>query len=149
MAGANLAHGAQVILAFMHSRRFTFQTIPGIGAAHCECKFKISLPCQATTNLILHLTIILTFLCSVSSDGSAESHLVEQEDIIALTQVPFLAGQSWCPILSYLTTQDVRHFKEGLNRLRKVFQSADRDLAAGDFSIALQLDPSFKAITNF
>lgn len=51
-------------------------------------------------------------LASVSSDGSAESHLVEQEDIIALTQ-------------------DVRHFKEGLNRLRKVFQSADRDLAAG------------------
>lgn len=49
-------------------------------------------------------------LASVSSDGSAESHLVEQEDIIALTQ-------------------DVRHFKEGLNRLRKVFQSADRDLA--------------------
>ena len=31
-------------------------------------------------------------LASVSSDGSAESHLVEQEDIIALTQ-------------------DVRHFK--------------------------------------
>ena len=26
-------------------------------------------------------------LASVSSDGSAESHLVEQEDIIALTQV--------------------------------------------------------------
>jgi len=51
-------------------------------------------------------------LASVSSDGSAESHLVEQEDIIALTQ-------------------DVRHFKEGLNRLRKVFQSADREAAAG------------------
>jgi hypothetical protein len=52
-------------------------------------------------------------LASVSSDGSAESHLVEQEDIIALTQ-------------------DVRHFKEGLNRLRKVFQSVDnRDQSAG------------------
>ena len=43
-------------------------------------------------------------LASVSSDGSTESsHVVEQEDIIALTQ-------------------DVRSFKEGLNRLRKVFQ---------------------------
>ena len=70
---------------------------------------------------------------------------MEQEDIIALTQVPFLAVL----VCTNLTTQDVRHFKEGLNRLRKVFQSADRDLAAGDFSIALQLDPSFKAITNF
>ena len=29
-------------------------------------------------------------LASVSSDGSAESHLVEQEDIIALTQVHFI-----------------------------------------------------------
>ena len=48
MAGANLAHGAQVIIPFMHSRRFTLQTIPGIWAAHCECKFKISLPCQVT-----------------------------------------------------------------------------------------------------
>lgn len=45
-------------------------------------------------------------LASVSSDGSAESHLVEQEDIIALTQ-------------------DVRSFKEGLNRLRKVFQDKE------------------------
>lgn len=47
-------------------------------------------------------------LASVSSDGSAESHLVEQEDIIALTQ-------------------DVRHFKEGLNRLRRVFQASERE----------------------
>ena len=91
---------------------------------------------------------MLTFLCSVSSDGSAESHLVEQEDIIALTQVLFLAFLAVL-VCTKLTTQDVRHFKEGLNRLRKVFQSADRDLAAGDFSIALQLDPSFQAITNF
>ena len=43
-------------------------------------------------------------LASVSSDGSTESsHVVEQEDIIALTQ-------------------DVRSFKEALNKLRKVFQ---------------------------
>jgi len=49
-------------------------------------------------------------LASVSSDGSTESsHVVEQEDIIALTQ-------------------DVRSFKEGLNRLRKVFQSESESL---------------------
>ena len=41
---------------------------------------------------------------SVSSEGSTESsHVVEQEDIIALTQ-------------------DVRSFKEALNKLRKTFQ---------------------------
>lgn len=43
-------------------------------------------------------------MASVSSDGSTESsHVVEQEDIIALTQ-------------------DVRSFKEALNKLRKTFQ---------------------------
>ena len=43
-------------------------------------------------------------LASVSSDGSTESsHVVEQEDIIALTQ-------------------DVRSFKEALNKLRKTYQ---------------------------
>ena len=105
--------------------------------------------------------IILTFLCSVSSDGSAESHLVEQEDIIALTQVPFIEkpcliplckfsslSESWCPILSIIqnpTIQDVRHFKEGLNRLRKVFQSADRDLAAGNCSTS---SPSLENISK-
>ncbi|XP_076321637.1 rho GTPase-activating protein 45-like isoform X2 [Tachypleus tridentatus] len=39
---------------------------------------------------------------SISSDGSLESHLVEQEDIIVLTH-------------------DVRSFKETLSRLRKIF----------------------------
>ena len=43
-------------------------------------------------------------MASVSSDGSTESsHVVEQEDIIALTQ-------------------DVRSFKVELNKLRKTFQ---------------------------
>ena len=41
---------------------------------------------------------------SISSEGSNESHAVEQEDIIALTQ-------------------DVRTFKDVLSRLRKVYQS--------------------------
>ena len=64
---------------------------------------------------------------------------MEQEDIIALTQVPFLAVLvSDLIICTNLTTQDVRHFKEGLNRLRKVFQSADRDLAAGDSSFVIR-----------
>ena len=50
-------------------------------------------------------------LASVSSDGSTESsHVVEQEDIIALTQ-------------------DVRSFKEALNKLRKVFQPDQVDSA--------------------
>ena len=43
-------------------------------------------------------------LTSISSEGSTESHAVEQEDIIALTQ-------------------DVRSFKDVLSRLRKVYQS--------------------------
>ncbi len=43
-------------------------------------------------------------LASISSEGSTESHAVEQEDIIALTQ-------------------DVRSFKDVLSRLRKVYQS--------------------------
>jgi len=48
-------------------------------------------------------------LASVSSDGSTESsHVVEQEDIIALTQ-------------------DVRSFKEALNKLRKTFQPDQTD----------------------
>ena len=42
-------------------------------------------------------------LASISSEGSTESHVVEQEDIIALTQ-------------------DVRSFKDVLSRLRKVYQ---------------------------
>lgn len=42
-------------------------------------------------------------LASVSSDGSSESHLVEQEDIVALTQ-------------------EVRAFKEALGKLRRLFQ---------------------------
>ena len=42
-------------------------------------------------------------LTSISSEGSTESHAVEQEDIIALTQ-------------------DVRSFKDVLSRLRKVYQ---------------------------
>lgn len=45
-------------------------------------------------------------LTSISSEGSTESHAVEQEDIIALTQ-------------------DVRSFKDVLSRLRKVYQSED------------------------
>ena len=47
-------------------------------------------------------------LASVSSDGSAgseQSHLVEQEDIVALTQ-------------------EVRAFKEALGRLRRLFNDA-------------------------
>ena len=48
-------------------------------------------------------------LASVSSDGSTESsHVVEQEDIIALTQ-------------------DVRSFKEALNKLRKTYQPDQLD----------------------
>jgi len=43
-------------------------------------------------------------LASISSEGSTESHAVEQEDIIALTQ-------------------DVRSFKDVLSRLRKVYQA--------------------------
>lgn len=39
---------------------------------------------------------------SVSSEGSAESHVVEQEDIIVLTH-------------------DVRSFKEALGKLRRIF----------------------------
>jgi len=41
-------------------------------------------------------------LASVSSEGSSESHLVEQEDIVALTQ-------------------EVRAFKEALGKLRRIF----------------------------
>lgn len=48
-------------------------------------------------------------MASISSDGSSESHLVEHEDIIALTQ-------------------DVRSFKEALGKLRKIFQP-ERDPA--------------------
>ena len=47
-------------------------------------------------------------LASISSEGSCESHTVEQEDIIALTQ-------------------DVRSFKDVLSRLRKVYSSPDAD----------------------
>ena len=48
-------------------------------------------------------------LASVSSDGSTESsHVVEQEDIIALTQ-------------------DVRSFKEALNKLRRTYQPDQLD----------------------
>ena len=43
-------------------------------------------------------------LASVSSDGSCESHLVEQEEMVALTQ-------------------EVRAFKEALGRLRRIFHS--------------------------
>ena len=45
-------------------------------------------------------------LASVSSDGSGESHLVEQEDIVALTQ-------------------EVRAFKEALGKLRRLFHPHD------------------------
>lgn len=48
-------------------------------------------------------------LASVSSDGSAsseQSHLVEQEDIVALTQ-------------------EVRAFKEALGRLRRLFSDSN------------------------
>ena len=50
-------------------------------------------------------------LASISSEGSTESHAVEQEDIIALTQ-------------------DVRSFKDVLSRLRKVYQ-AEAESAEG------------------
>lgn len=47
-------------------------------------------------------------LASVSSDGSSsESHLVEQEDIVALTQ-------------------EVRAFKEALGKLRRLFHPNDK-----------------------
>ncbi|XP_037086813.1 rho GTPase-activating protein 29-like [Pollicipes pollicipes] len=46
-------------------------------------------------------------LASVSSEGSADSHLVEQEDIVALTH-------------------DVRAFKEALGKLRRIFHP-DKD----------------------
>ena len=48
-------------------------------------------------------------MASISSDGSSESHLVEHEDIIDLTQ-------------------DVRSFKEALGKLRKIFHP-DQELA--------------------
>ena len=50
-------------------------------------------------------------LASVSSDGSSsESHLVEQEDIVALTQ-------------------EVRAFKEALGKLRRLFHPNDKGSA--------------------
>ena len=45
---------------------------------------------------------MLCVIDSVSSEGSSESHLVEQEDIVALTQ-------------------EVRAFKEALGKLRRIF----------------------------
>ena len=43
-------------------------------------------------------------LASISSEGSTESHVVEQEDIITLSTA-------------------VRSFKEALSRLRKIFNT--------------------------
>ena len=70
----------------------------GLRASHCECQFTFPLPCQVIRYNNFFLTIIIA-LCSVSSDGSAESHLVEQEDIIALTQVTQCCFI--CLVLSY------------------------------------------------
>ncbi|XP_059468965.1 rho GTPase-activating protein 45-like isoform X2 [Neocloeon triangulifer] len=48
-------------------------------------------------------------VASISSEGSSESHSVEQEEISALTH-------------------DVRAFKEALGHLRRIFQHSERDL---------------------
>lgn len=48
------------------------------------------LPGNISYSVLLNNLSMSKQMYSVSSDGSAESHLVEQEDIIALTQVPFI-----------------------------------------------------------
>jgi len=66
-------------------------------------------PGKACLPMVCNVNSRSLSMASISSDGSSESHLVEHEDIIALTQ-------------------DVRSFKEALGKLRKIFQP-ERDPA--------------------
>ena len=58
---------------------------------------------SSTQTLAVTATPRSLSLASISSEGSTESHLVEQEDIVTLSTA-------------------VRSFKEALSRLRRIFQ---------------------------
>ena len=71
-------------------------------------------------------------LASVSSDGSSsESHLVEQEDIVALTQ-------------------EVRAFKEALGKLRRLFHPNEKGtLSVGHNALRFSLSRNPNDFSNF